>query len=919
GQSGTAAIVINKADATVSVTGYTGTYNGNAHGATGSATGVKGESLSGLDLGDSFTNVLGGTANWSFAASTNYNGQSGTAAIVINKANATIVVTPYSVTYNGAAHTATGKATGVGGATDILSGLDLGGTTHTAAGTYATDPWSFTDVTGNYNDASGTTSDSIAKANATIVVTPYSVTYNGAAHTATGKATGVGGATDILSGLDLGGTTHTAAGTYATDPWGFTDVTGNYNDASGTTSDSIAKANATIVVTPYSVTYNGAPHTATGKATGVEGATEILSGLDLGGTTHTAAGTYATDAWSFTDVTGNYNNDNGTVSDSIAKADATIVVTPYSVTYNGAAHSAAGTATGVKGEALTGLNLGGTTHTNAGTYNGDPWSFSNDNYNDATGTVDDSIAKANATIIVNGYIGVYDGKAHGASGSATGVEAMPANLSSLLDLGATYINVPGGTANWNFAGNDNYNPGSGSVAIVLTMANATIVVTPYNVTYDGVAHTATFSAKGVKGENLSGMNVTNTTHTNAGTYNNDPWTFTDGTGNYNNANGAVNDKIGTAALTITADSLTKQYSDPVTFTVKYLGFVNGETESVLGGTLTFNPTSANAQFLAPSATYYTIIPSGLTSGNYAITYVNGTLTEKQEDARADYSGMMFASTTSTTGGTANVTLSATIRDITAVTNDPAYDTFAGDIRNAKVTFVIRNGASNTIINATPASVYLVDPTDLTTGTATITWNPNIGTAASVQYTIGIIVNGYYTRDASTDNTVVTVSKLTPGSINGGGYLVMQNSAGQVAGGVGTKNNFGFNVKNDVKSGPKGNINTIIRNGGKVYQIKGNAMTSLSTTVKTTPTALIPSTATFNGKANIQDITNPLAPISLGGNCTLQVTMSDAGEPGKSDSIAITVWNGTGALWFSSNWNGTKTAEQIIGGGNLVVR
>jgi hypothetical protein len=48
-------------------------------------------------------------------------------------------------------------------------------------------------------------------------------------------------------------------------------------------------------------------------------------------------------------------------------------------------------------------------------------------------------------------------------------------------------------------------------------------------------------------------------------------------------------------------------------------------------------------------------------------------------------------------------------------------------------------------------------------------------------------------------------------------------------------------------------------------------------------------------------------------------MSDAGEPGKSDSIAITVWNGTGALWFSSNWNGTKTAEQIIGGGNLVVR
>jgi hypothetical protein len=34
------------------------------------------------------------------------------------------------------------------------------------------------------------------------------------------------------------------------------------------------------------------------------------------------------------------------------------------------------------------------------------------------------------------------------------------------------------------------------------------------------------------------------------------------------------------------------------------------------------------------------------------------------------------------------------------------------------------------------------------------------------------------------------------------------------------------------TGLKGNINTIIRNGSKVYQIKGNAMTSLVTTLTT---------------------------------------------------------------------------------------
>ena len=80
-------------------------------------------------------------------------------------------------------------------------------------------------------------------------------------------------------------------------------------------------------MTPYSVAYNGASHTATGTEVGAVG--ESLTGLALGGTTHTSAGT-TTDAWTFTDATGNYSNATGTVSDVITKANATIVVTPYS-------------------------------------------------------------------------------------------------------------------------------------------------------------------------------------------------------------------------------------------------------------------------------------------------------------------------------------------------------------------------------------------------------------------------------------------------------------------------------------------------------------------------------------------------------------------------------------------------------------
>ncbi len=115
------------------------------------------------------------------------------------------------------------------------------------------------------------------------------------------------------------------------------------------------------------------------------------------GTTHTGAGTYNGDAWSFNGGA-NYNNQSGTVDDFIGKANATVVVTAYSVTFDANPHTATYTITGVGTDtaaAGSSINVTGTTHTNAGTYNGDPWSFNGGaNYNNQSGTVDDFIGKA---------------------------------------------------------------------------------------------------------------------------------------------------------------------------------------------------------------------------------------------------------------------------------------------------------------------------------------------------------------------------------------------------------------------------------------------------------------------------------------------------------------------------------------------
>jgi hypothetical protein len=303
-----------------------------------------------------------------------------------------------------------------------------------------------------------------------------------------------------------------------------------------------------------------------------------------------------------------------------------------------------------------------------------------------------------------------------------------------------------------------------------------------------------------------------------------------------------------------------------------------------------------------------------TSGNPGF-YLNGsggpaTLTVTREDARVTYTGACLTSTANATSGNAVVTLSATVRDITVVPSDPSTDPNAGDIRNATITFVDVDGGGVPIATV---PIGLVTPGDARTGTATYNWSVNIGAANSVSYTIGVIVNGYYVRNSSDDDAVVTVVKPTGDCVTGGGYLVVTSSAGLKAGAPGSKNNFGFNLKfNKNGNTIQGQINTIIRSAGCVYQIKGTSMTSLVSQPLT-------GAATFNGKCNIQDITDPLNVLGIDGNASLQVKMTDKGEPGATDQIAITVWNKSGGLWFASNWNGAQTVEQILGGGNLQVK
>ncbi len=420
--------------------------------------------------------------------------------------------------------------------------------------------------------------------------------------------------------------------------------------------------------------------------------------------------------------------------------------------------------------------------------------------------------------------------------------------------------------------------------------------------------------------------------------------------NYIITNAGADFTIKRALLTVSTNPASSQYSDPLApLTYTITGFVNGETMAVVSGSPVVSTTATSSS--APANYPITITLGTLAAANYTFTGFNGsTYVITQEDARATYAGNMFYSIPLSTQ-TGTITLIATVQDITAQcdpTNVPAgfascaawaaaqtppvpWDPNPGDIRNATVTFVDRSN-NNTLCTA---QVLLVNSSDTKTGSATCTFTGMVGNTGSTQYTVGIVVSRYYMRNASTDNTVVTLSQVGAGMITGGGFLVMQNSAGTIAGDPGTKNNFGFNVQyKQSGQNPHGNINSIVRRMEKdgiqhVYQIKGNSMSTLAVTQWvnnawvsgcTGAASTSPCKAQFNGNGNIQDITNPLAPISVTGNNSLQFNMTDYGTPGTSDTIGITLWNGSGGIWFSTNWVGNppKTVERLLGGGNLVV-
>lgn len=155
-----------------------------------------------------------------------------------------------------------------------------------------------------------------------------------------------------------------------------------------------------------------------------------------------------------------------------------------------------------------------------------------------------------------------------------------------------------------------------------------------------------------------------------------------------------------APLTITANNVTRRVGTPnPTFTARYDGFVNDDTPADLDGTLSFSTTATSA---SPTGTY-PITPGGLTSSNYAITFVDGTLTVTDRDVPEitwpDPAPITYGTPLSSAQLNATASFNGQVVPGVFTYNPPLGTVLSPGIRNLEVIFTPNNTALFATVNA----------------------------------------------------------------------------------------------------------------------------------------------------------------------------------------------------------------------------
>ena len=437
--------------------------------------------------------------------------------------------------------------------------------------------------------------------------------------------------------------------------------------------------------------------------------------------------------------------------------------------------------------------------------------FSTDAPSDVTQSGNGFIySHAPGTLSITATIDGTPTQVYGSLPTATVTDTVTGFLDSEDNVGNT---ITGGTATFNTALSNSLNAGTYNILYTggLTSANyslaagttpAVYTVTPAVLTYNATPASRTYgAANSAFGGTISGFVLNQTasevltgsaTFTTAATPSSGVGQYAiDGSGLSSNGNYTFVQAGGNAtALTINkADLVVTANNDTVTYNgsnfsggdgVAFSGFVNNDSSSVLGGTVTFGGTSQGAR----NAGTYVITPAGLAAANYTITYDNGSLAidpaaldVTTSNVSRTYNGTLAAAGTPiVTGGTqlfggdtlsggafaftnANAGTDKTVTVSGVSVND------GNDGGNYAVTYV-----SNTASTITPATLQVAGVVALNTvynGTTTANLNTQgavlTGVIGSDSVSVGSITGSYLTPTVGTNKPITTSGFVLTGA------------------------------------------------------------------------------------------------------------------------------------------------------------
>lgn len=386
--------------------------------------------------------------------------------------------------------------------------------------------------------------------------------------------------------------------------------------------------------------------------------------------------------------------------------------------------------------------------------------------------------------------------------------------------------------------------------------------------------------------------------------------------------------VNKAPLTVTADTKTGQYSDPMpALTATISGFVNNQTLATSG--VTGSPSCSTAAgstvvTVGQGSAVITCTAGTLTAANYsfpAAHFVNGALTVGQETAAIQYTGGSAVALPSS--GSATITLSTTVWDSAAkgYPNWGAKDTDGltsdtpGDVTKMQVQWAI--WPSSSCLIGSPTQV--IGPVGVNgtggIGTASTTWSQSTeGSYCVVAQVVGSTQNSpnqYYTANAA-QVAGIAFYQNTGQFATGGGWI-----ADNTQGGTG-QGTLSFNARYTKTGGAKGQVAYSwqgMYNGQLAnFTITSNAISTLSISGGTTAIPAI--TATLQGKCAESIVSVATGQVlSSQGNLTFTATAKD-GDYGlsqniPSDAFSLSVFN-------SSNQSIKQVASTPLGGGNLAV-